>query len=172
MLSDCSSCKFFHPQLCAVNPLYRQRADRWRSRLSEQDLADLAFLGAQLQPCSDWEPSPQLEPVAMELTLTRRQWLQVGNALARAGLLAAISPQLEGVLSDQEVVMVAVVSTNITAIGYDGINQVLLVDFHTGSRYRYAQVPQGVFEAFLQADSKGQFLNYQVKGVFAYERVE
>lgn len=134
-----------------MNSVYRQRADHWRSRLSVQDLVELGSLGAQLQPCFDWERSPQLEPVALELTLTRRQWLQVGNALARAGLLAAIAPQLEGVLPDQEVVMVAVVSTNITAIGFDGVNQVLLVDFHTGSRYRYAQVPQGVFEAFLEA---------------------
>lgn len=45
MLSDCSSCKFYNPELCAVNPMYRVRADRWRGRLSERDLADLSFLG-------------------------------------------------------------------------------------------------------------------------------
>lgn len=130
MLSNCQDCQFYHPELCAVNPLYRERADSWHGRLSEQDLADLSFLGAELQPCSEWERSPELEPVAVELILSRKQWLQVAQALAKADLLAAIAPQLQAVLPDsQEIEMVAVDSSNVSAIGYDSLNQVLQVDF-------------------------------------------
>lgn len=173
MLSDCSSCKFFNPELCAVNPVYRERADRWRGRLSEQNLADLGWLGAELQPCADWERSPELEPVALELTLSRRQWLEVSRVLARTGLLSAIAPQLQGVVPQaQEIQMVAVDSSNVRAIDYDSVIQVLMVDFINGSRYRYRGVPITVFEDFLNADSKGRFLNYLVKGRYEHERVD
>ncbi len=173
MLSDCSSCKFFNPELCAVNPLYRQRADKWRGRLSEQDLADLTFLGAELQACPDWERSEELESVMVELTLTRRQWQQVTQALARSGLADLLTEQLQAVLpTSEEIVMIGVDSSNIAAIGYGSINQVLQVDFHTGSRYRYFEVPLGVFEAFLAAPSKGRYLNYQIKGVYSHERAD
>ncbi len=172
MLSECSSCKFFNPELCAVNPLYRQRADRWRGRLSEQDLADLSFLGAELHDCLDWQRSEELEPVMVELTLTRRQWQQVSQALARAGLLALLAEQLQGVISaPEDVRMVPVESSNIAAIGYGIQEETLWVDFHSGSRYRYLDVPIWVFEDFLEARSKGQFLNSRIKGEYDYERL-
>lgn len=172
MLSNCRDCQFYHPELCAVNPLYRERADRWKDKLSQQDLADLSFLGAELQPCADWRYSVELEPVTVELTLSRRQWLQLAQALAKADLFAAIAPQLQAVLPDsQEIQMEAVDSSNVEAIGYDSLNQVLQVDFLSGSRYRYLQVPPGVFHNFLVAPSKGSFLNYRIKGTYGYERV-
>lgn len=40
MLSSCQDCRFYRPELCAVNPPYRERVDRWRGRLSEQDMQD------------------------------------------------------------------------------------------------------------------------------------
>jgi hypothetical protein len=172
MLSVCQDCYFFHPELCAVNPLYRQKADRCRNRLSEQDLADLCWLAAQLQACPVWQHSAELEPVSVELSLTRRQWLQVSRTLARAGLLGAIAEQLQGVLPNaQEIQMVPVDSSNVAAIGYSSVEQVLVVDFHNGGHYRYFQVPIGVFEAFLAAPSKGRFLNWEIKGTYDFEHV-
>lgn len=95
-----------------------------------------------------------------------------GSGAGTGGAVEAIAPQLQGVLPEAEaVVMLAVDSSNVSAIGFDCVNQVLVVDFHKGGRYRYFQVPQGVFEDFLAASSKSQFLHYHVKRRFDYERV-
>lgn len=48
----------------------------------------------------------------------------------------------------------------------------LEVEFTNGSIYAYASVPYELFEAMLEADSVGRFLNTHIKGVFAYKQVE
>lgn len=72
-----------------------------------------------------------------------------------------------------EIKMLPVKSSNIAAIGYSDVCQVLQVDFNRGSRYRYFNVPSGVFEAFLAAPSKGKFLNSVVKTEYndAYQQI-
>jgi hypothetical protein len=62
-----------------------------------------------------------------------------------------------------EIRMIGVNSSNIAAIGYSAVCRVLQVDFLTGRRYRYHDVPSQVFDGFLAASSKGRFLNNFIK---------
>ena len=60
-------------------------------------------------------------------------------------------------------------SSNVEAIGYEPDTQELHVQFITSGTYVYFDVEDWVFDEFMQADSKGQYLNYNIKGVYAYE---
>ena len=62
-------------------------------------------------------------------------------------------------------------SSNVASIGYDVTSQTLEVEFNNGPVYQYFDVPQAVYEAFMQASSKGGFLAQHIKDHFRYERV-
>lgn len=64
-----------------------------------------------------------------------------------------------------------VVSSNIAAIGYDEPSQTLEVEFTSGAVYQYYNVTSVLFEQFMQAGSKGQFLAHQIKNTYPYSRV-
>lgn len=49
---------------------------------------------------------------------------------------------------------------------YDHETRVLHVKVRGGQRYGYADVPEDVHEAFVQADSHGKFFNRHIRGVF------
>lgn len=65
---------------------------------------------------------------------------------------------------------VPVQSSSLASIGYDSSTQVLEVEFHDGSIYRYAAVPPGVHRDFLAARSKGRFFATFVRGRYAFEK--
>lgn len=55
-------------------------------------------------------------------------------------------------------------SSNIEAVGYDPTSGELFVRFlKSGLTYVYYNVEEWVFQEFLQADSKGTFLNTRIK---------
>ena len=55
-------------------------------------------------------------------------------------------------------------SSNVEAIGYDPATQELHVRFlKSGETYVYYNVEESVFDEFMQADSKGQYLNLNIK---------
>jgi hypothetical protein len=58
---------------------------------------------------------------------------------------------------------VAVSSSNVAAIAYDEVRQILGVRFHTGREYWYHRVPGSVYLNFLRAGSKGSYLATFVK---------
>ena len=60
-------------------------------------------------------------------------------------------------------------SSNVEAIGYDPDTRELHVHFKTSGNYVYAEVEEWVFSEFLQANSKGRYLNQMIKGVYDYE---
>jgi len=66
--------------------------------------------------------------------------------------------------------MVYVDSSNIEAIGYDDKTQELHVQFLSGGYYIYHGVPRHIFDSFLEAPSKGSFLNREVKGVYHFTK--
>lgn len=66
---------------------------------------------------------------------------------------------------------IAVSSTNIAEIGYDPATQTLEVLFHNGNIYQYFDVPQAIYDALVQSESAGKFLNTQIKGAYRYARV-
>lgn len=63
-------------------------------------------------------------------------------------------------------------SSNIEAIGYDSDAQELHVRFlNSGETYVYYNVEEWVFHEFMQADSKGTYLNRNIKERFPYSKL-
>lgn len=61
---------------------------------------------------------------------------------------------------------IKVESSNIESIGYEEETKILIVEFKSGSAYSYAGVPSIVFKKMLESDSKGRFLNNNIKPIF------
>ena len=59
--------------------------------------------------------------------------------------------------------MIDVDSSVIDSVGYDDDSATLMVVFRDGHIYEFHLVPRHVYEAFLEADSKGSFFNEQLK---------
>jgi hypothetical protein len=62
-------------------------------------------------------------------------------------------------------------SSNISAIGYDAGNQVLEVEFINGGVYSYSGIPSGEYEGFMNADSKGKYLQANIKNRYSFIRL-
>ncbi len=66
--------------------------------------------------------------------------------------------------------MIAVASSNLSAVGYDREAQTLRIRFHNGT-YDYYGVPEAVYLALMNASSKGQYHAAHIKNVYRYRRV-
>ena len=65
-----------------------------------------------------------------------------------------------------------VTSSNIEAVGYDPDAMELHVRFlKSGETYVYYDLESWVFDEFMQADSKGRYLNTQLKGRYSYAKL-
>ena len=64
-----------------------------------------------------------------------------------------------------------VYSSNIRSVGYDDTSQVLEIEFHNGSVYRYPMIPAHVHRGLMQAESKGSYFNRIIKSNYAFTRV-
>jgi hypothetical protein len=64
--------------------------------------------------------------------------------------------------------MVFVDSSSVEAIGYDVDERELWVQFHGGRTYVYSEVPEEVYQEFVQADSKGSYFNRELKPNYAW----
>ena len=62
-------------------------------------------------------------------------------------------------------------SSAIAAASYNDENGRLIVTFKGGRTYAYLNVSPQRFAAFCSANSKGQYLNSQIKGKYAYRRM-
>ena len=63
---------------------------------------------------------------------------------------------------------VSVVSSNLSRIRWDVQTSTLEVEFLGGRVYQYFDVPEGVFDAFRQADSHGKFFQQNIRGHYRY----
>ena len=61
-------------------------------------------------------------------------------------------------------------SSVIAEIGYDEETKQLEVVFTNGARFRYADVPQEVYEEFIAAKSVGQFFGTKIRGQYIASR--
>ncbi len=59
-------------------------------------------------------------------------------------------------------------SNMIHAIGYDPETQILEIIFNEGSIYQYGDVPPQVYEAFMRAESKGNFFIEHIRTGYNY----
>ena len=66
--------------------------------------------------------------------------------------------------------MISVVSSNVEAIGYDDNAEELHVQFVSGEGYVYHDVPRAIFDALMDAPSKGGFLNKEVKRIYRFTK--
>jgi len=64
--------------------------------------------------------------------------------------------------------LISVDSNMIAAAGYDPASRLLVVLFNTGRAYEYYDVPSEVYEGLMQAQSKGSYVNANIKGVYQY----
>ncbi|MDD2466649.1 MAG: KTSC domain-containing protein [Desulfobulbus sp.] len=61
-------------------------------------------------------------------------------------------------------------SSNVAGFCYDDSTQVLTVEFNSGTRYDYYDVPNHVYEGMKAAESIGKYLNSEIKGHYRYAR--
>ena len=54
-------------------------------------------------------------------------------------------------------------SSHLTSVGYDQNTLTLEIEFKDGSVYQYFDVPEMVHQQLMQADSKGTFLQANIK---------
>jgi len=66
-------------------------------------------------------------------------------------------------MNEYGVEMITVSSSNVQAIGYDEVNQVLYVSFNNNSLYSYPGVPIAEFVGLQNAPSVGRYLNENIK---------
>ncbi len=64
-----------------------------------------------------------------------------------------------------------VTSSNIASIGYDENTSTLEIEFLNNTIYQYFDVPQHVYNGIMSADSHGQYLAQNIKGVYRYSKV-
>lgn len=61
-----------------------------------------------------------------------------------------------------------VVSSNIKSIGYD--KGTLVIEYLSGAQYEYYDVPQEVYDELVKAESKGRFVNQNIKGKYKFQK--
>jgi hypothetical protein len=67
--------------------------------------------------------------------------------------------------------VIAVESTMLATIAYDGSRELLQLEFNSRILYHYFGVPAAVHEALLGAPSKGSYFNHAIRGKFRYRRI-
>lgn len=68
--------------------------------------------------------------------------------------------------------MIQVNSTDIKALGYEEDDDILTVEFQTGSVYQYRDVPSDLYYSLLEATSKGKYLKAYIANKFPYRKLE
>ena len=66
--------------------------------------------------------------------------------------------------------MKSIVSSNISKVGYDIERQELIIEFKSGNKYRYSNVPVEVYEGILVAQSPGKYIRANVVGSYSYSK--
>jgi KTSC domain-containing protein len=66
---------------------------------------------------------------------------------------------------------IGVESSSIAGAGYDAGEQILEIEFRNGLVYRYFGVAPAVYEGLMAAESKGRYMNAEIRSVYPYEQV-
>lgn len=83
-------------------------------------------------------------------------------------LLAASTPDDEIV---SHIRRQPVVSTNVASIGYSRHLRALEIEFTRGAIYRFLEVPRAVYAGLMASNSKGRFINKNIRGRYRFLRV-
>lgn len=60
-------------------------------------------------------------------------------------------------------------SSNIESVGYE--NENLYIQYQSGAIYKYKNVPKVIYESLIDSDSKGRFMNSEIKNKYLFERL-
>jgi hypothetical protein len=63
-------------------------------------------------------------------------------------------------------------SSVVAHMDYDEKRRVLRITYTSGKVYDYLAVPQQAYDEMKAASSKGQYLNYSIKGKYKYKKVK
>ena len=66
-------------------------------------------------------------------------------------------------VSIENVERIPVESSNLESVGYSKVDEMLEIEFKSGSVYRYYDVEEEVYEGLMDADSHGSFFHYNIK---------
>jgi KTSC domain len=67
--------------------------------------------------------------------------------------------------------MIPVSSSNIASIGYDSLTSTLQIEFHDNSVYQYFNVPESVFNALMNASSKGKYASENIYKQYSQRKI-
>jgi hypothetical protein len=62
-------------------------------------------------------------------------------------------------------------SSALASVGYDTTRRVLEVEFHHHGIYRYLGVESAIYQALLDADSKGRYFQARIRDRYPFERL-
>lgn len=63
-------------------------------------------------------------------------------------------------------------SSNLKSVGYDPDTETLEIEFRNGSVYRYAGVPQAIYDGLMEARSKGSYHYQHIRNAYSYKCVK
>jgi hypothetical protein len=63
-------------------------------------------------------------------------------------------------------------SSNVKSIGYETATSTLSVEYKSGHKYEYENVPANIFDELLESVSKGKYMNQVIKGQYNGRRVQ
>ncbi|MBE8988740.1 KTSC domain-containing protein [Nostoc sp. LEGE 12450] len=73
---------------------------------------------------------------------------------------------------EEPIAMLPVSSSMAIAVGYDRDEQILQVEFQSGSVYQYLGVDEDTWEDLHASDSVGSFFNQEIKGRYNCDRLD
>ncbi len=64
-------------------------------------------------------------------------------------------------------------SSNLVSVGYDQQQQILEIEFNTGSIYQYLNVPADLYNGLMSADSQGRYFDAQIRNAgYVYRQIK
>jgi hypothetical protein len=67
--------------------------------------------------------------------------------------------------------LVPLVSSTLASAGYDPALRRLEIQFLSGERYLYFQVPSHIYQQLIRAESKGAWFNRNIRNRFPFQRL-
>lgn len=168
VLSNCLRCKFYSkPQHygdvgCSVNPYYY-----WLWWATSSNLELKISQNLPVDCCSDFDLHPDFVPISIDISLTHKQWQEIAIRCRNPEFLA----QIQEVVIVKQKDWIQVDSSAINAVCFDSENNMLKIQFTSGSIYQYSDVAQDIFDSFLSADSKGSYFHQKIKHHYAYQQI-
>ena len=65
---------------------------------------------------------------------------------------------------------IGVESSNIKAIGYNEVDQIMEVEFKSGQVYTYIEVPKPAYDNLMASDSKGACFNVTIRNKYKFQK--